>query len=343
MKKQLFQYPTRHASSLPARTIFVEGVTAEGMVHPMAEIFVNLKRFEVARSKGGLCPQEDPIAWIETVIDETVDQVTKRFNDLHLTYLLPESLVPPAVRRVQARDPEMQGRLSIGVQGVHWQDIQPGKNFGAFTTSLPAAAAANLGSQWAIVGHSEERRAKSQIMQAFDPGIEEDAKLRTRANQAIDQLVQAEVECALNAGLMVLLCVGETAEERGGGDFAEQRARVEAVLKNQLLTGLSGAEQAVQARSVVIGYEPVWAIGPGKTPPGKEYIAFVSEFIKAVTREAFSAEIPVVYGGGLKEENAAMLASIETIDGGLIALTRFTGEIGFDVQGLKGIVEKYTA
>jgi triosephosphate isomerase len=91
----------------------------------------------------------------------------------------------------------------------------------------------------------------------------------------------------------------------------------------------------------VTGYEPVWAIGPGKTPPEKEYIAFVSAFIKQVVSDQFGVEIPVVYGGGLKEENAAVIASIETLDGGLVGLTCFTGEIGFDVPGLEKIIQKY--
>lgn len=307
----------------------------------MVQIFVNLKRFEVPKAKGGLCPQTDPVLWIESIIAETVEQGFGQSEQLHLTYLVPEGLVPAAVRRLQVYPANQRGKLAIGVQGVHWYDIQPGKNFGAFTSSLPAAAAVNLGSQWAIIGHSEERRAKFQVMQAFEPQVELLAEPRIRANRAIDQLMQAEVNCALQAGLKVLLCVGETAEERGGGEFEEQKPRIEEALKSQLLIALQSAGQAIHEQKVVIGYEPVWAIGPGKTPPGKEYIAFVSAFIKQAARQHFGSEVTVVYGGGLKEENAAMIAGIPTINGGLVGLTRFTGEIGFDVQGLHGIVEKY--
>ncbi|MCK5315775.1 MAG: triose-phosphate isomerase, partial [Anaerolineales bacterium] len=164
--------------------------------------------------------------------------------------------------------------------------------------------------------------------------------IRVRAAKAVDQLIHAEVQNALKASLNVLLCMGESAEERGGGSFAEQKPRIEAVLKAQLLAGLEGL-QHMGDRKVVIGYEPIWAIGPGKTPPGKEYISFVSGYIKQVVQENFDYDIVVVYGGGLKEENAAMIASIDSIGGGLVALTRFTGDIGFDVKGLKGIVDKY--
>lgn len=88
--------------------------------------------------------------------------------------------------------------------------------------------------------------------------------------------------------------------------------------------------------SVVIAYEPVWSIGPGKTPAGKDYITKVAKLIKSVI-----GNVPVVYGGGLKEANAEMLSSIDEIDGGLIALTRFTGEIGFYPDEYLRIVELY--
>lgn len=87
---------------------------------------------------------------------------------------------------------------------------------------------------------------------------------------------------------------------------------------------------------VVIGYEPVWSIGPGKTPAGKEYIEKIARFVKACTGGA-----DVVYGGGLKQDNAQMLASIAEIDGGLIALTRFSGEIGFYPQEYLDIIRRY--
>ena len=141
----------------------------------------------------------------------------------------------------------------------------------------------------------------------------------------------------------VLLCVGESAEERGSGSFDEQKSLVEGVLKSQLLADLSGSGEYFGKRKVVIGYEPIWAIGPGKTPPGEAYIGFVSDYIKRVIEDSFNTELSVVYGGGLKKENASMIAGINTIDGGLVALTRFTGEIGFEVAGLKEIIQKYIA
>ncbi len=307
----------------------------------MKHIFVNLKRFDVPKGQGGICPVSNPVAWIESVVEQTVELGLGQDERVQLVYLLPESLIPAAINKRACFPENASKMLGLGSQGVHWEDIAPGKNFGAFTSSVPAKAVRNLGATWAIIGHSEERKAKTQVMLTFEPTIGQNDALRARALAGVDQLVQQEVQCALGAGLNVLLCVGETAEQRGGGEFEEQKSRIEQVLRMQVLSGLAGVQPFVPERQIVIGYEPVWAIGPGKVPPGQEYIQFVSGFIKQVVRQALGFEIVVVYGGGLKEENAAMIAGIDSIGGGLVALTRFTGEIGFDVKGLKGIVDKY--
>lgn len=307
----------------------------------MKEIYVNLKRFEVSRSLGGLCPEADPVKWIKTVIEDSVALGLGGNEALRLVYFLPESLIPTASDALAAAPAEKSKMLGIGCQGVHWDNITVGGNFGAFTSALPATSARNLGCTWAIIGHSEERRFKGQVMRMYDPAIDTNMEKMKQAADAVDALVQSEVQRALETGLNVLLCVGESAEERGEGTFEEQKPRIEAVLKEQLLVNLDGVKDYLGSQKIVIGYEPIWAIGPGKTPPGEAYISFVSSFIKAVVQENFGFEIPVVYGGGLKEENAEMIAGIVTIDGGLVALTRFSGEIGFDVPGLKGIVDKY--
>ena len=86
----------------------------------------------------------------------------------------------------------------------------------------------------------------------------------------------------------------------------------------------------------VIAYEPIWSIGPGKTPADKPYIEKIARFVKEQT-----GGLDVVYGGGLKADNAAMLSSIGDIDGGLIALTRFSGEIGFYPEEYLEIIRLY--
>ena len=307
----------------------------------MREIFVNLKRFDVPKSLGGICPLDNPKEWIEWVVDESVKHGLGKLEDIRLTYLLPEALLIPAMEKLASYTAEETSNLHIGCQGVFRENVMPGGNFGAFTTNLPAAAAKNMGCSWSIIAHSEERKDKLGIIGAFEPDYNEDEALRKKAMTALNNLINQEVLCALDAGLDVLLCVGETAEERGGGTFDEQKPRIEAVLKAQLEAGLKGVENKLCDRKIVIGYEPIWAIGPGKTPPDGEYIGFVSSYIKSVVREMYDKDIIVVYGGGLKEENAGMISNIETIGGGLVALTKFTQPIAFEPEGLAKIIQKY--
>jgi len=140
---------------------------------------------------------------------------------------------------------------------------------------------------------------------------------------AVNRLLNKEVLAAQKAGLSVLYCIGESEAEQ---------PRKEEVLGQQLSVGLEGADMS----RVVVAYEPIWSIGPGKTPAGKEYITETARFIKKTANN-----VDVVYGGGLKADNAAMLASIEEIDGGLIALTRFSGDIGFYPEEYLEIIRLY--
>lgn len=307
----------------------------------MKRIFVNLKRFDIPRRMGGVCPSANARDWIEWVVDRSIANGLGGLAGLEITFLLPEGFILAAVERL-ARYPADRARgISLGCQGVFHQDVAPGGNFGAFTTHLPASAAKNLGCTWAIIGHSEERRSKLGIIERFDPALAAGEERWGRAQKAVNELINAEVLCALRAELDVLLCVGETAEERGDGTFAAQKPRLEKALRSQLTIGLDGVAPFLHGRNLILAYEPIWAIGPGKIPPSSDYIAYVSAFIKQEAGEGLGLDPMVVYGGGLKEENAGPIATIGTIDGGLVALTRFTGEIGFEPDGLKVIVDRY--
>ncbi|WP_273327358.1 triose-phosphate isomerase [Vallitalea guaymasensis] len=302
----------------------------------MKEIFVNLKRFDVPVSKGGICPKESSKEWIEWVIAESIRNNLGTLDDITVTYLLPESLLIPAIEKLNSYDEEVRANISLGSEGVYREDVAKGGNFGAFTTNLPAAAAKSMGLSWSIIGHSEERKDKLGIIERFDKDY--DSK---KASFAVNSMINDEVMCALKQDINVLLCIGETAEERGEGSFEEQKPRIKEVLEEQLQLCLDNTTDVMKDNKIVIGYEPIWAIGPGKTPPGKEYIAFVSECIKNYVKKEFGYDIPVVYGGGLKEENAAMIASIDTINGGLVALTKFVQPVAFEPEGLKNIIMKY--
>lgn len=307
----------------------------------MVEIFVNLKRFDVPRTMGGVCPHANPKEWIEWVMHESVALGLGAIQDLNVTYLLPEGLIISANETLQKYPDKKTGSLQIGCQGVFREDITAGGNFGAFTSNLPARAAKNLGCTWSMIGHSEERKDKLGIISAYDSDCQTNSEKGTGAAHTVNRLINQEVLCALHAEMDVVLCVGETAAEKGEGAFDDQKSRIKTVLKDQLITGLQAANEYVSMQEIVIGYEPVWAIGPGKIPPDAAYIAFVSSFIKTVVMEVFGFTPPVVYGGGLKTENAGLIANIKSIDGGLVALTKFTGEIAFEPEGLKDIIDTY--
>lgn len=188
-----------------------------------------------------------------------------------------------------------------------------------FVMYMPEAhllGAAQMGCASTLIGHCEERNDKMGIL--AEAGVTGQA-----AAQAVSRILNQEIKCAQAAGLTVLYCIGEKSEEQ---------ADWENVLGAQLDIGLDGVDKS----RVVIAYEPIWSIGPGKTPADKPYITKIARFVKART-----GGLDVVYGGGLKQDNAAMLASIDEIDGGLIALTRFSGEIGFYPDEYLDIIRRY--
>jgi len=268
----------------------------------MKHIFLNLKRFDVPVEKGGINRLYDINSWGSDIV-KAVQNGLKKYDDTQFAIFLPEAHLLGAKSALKPG-----GNLAIGCQSIHFDDITPGGNFGAFTSSRPAAAASSLGCDWVMIGHCEERNKLKAILTEGSGDL-----------SAVNMILQKKVQNAAKTGLKILFCVGETE--------AEQPTKEE-VLKSQL-QAIDGID------NIVIAYEPVWAIGPGKTPPDAEYIRDISGYIKSLVN------LPVVYGGGLKEENAPMLAGIESINGGLVALTRFSGEIGFYPDEFLTIVEKY--
>lgn len=275
----------------------------------MKYVFLNLKRFDIPRDLGGVNSIAPIGEWGRYIIGSTEERLKKYSNSVEFAMFFPEAHLISAVKAKSENSP-----VKIGCQSVFRDDTAIGGNFGAFTSNRTANSAKAIGCEYTIIGHCEERRDKLGIMQeagAFD-------------SEAVNRLLNKEVKCAINSGLKVLYCIGETAEEQD---------KWQEVLKSQIKTGLEG----VDLSKVVIAYEPVWAIGPGKTPPSREYIQKIASFVKGETNG-----MPIVYGGGLKADNAKMLGSIPEIDGGLIALTRFSGEIGFYPEEYLEIINIYT-
>ncbi len=310
------------------------------MAEQKKEILINLKRFEVNRSQGGVCDYDEPEQWIQSVISDIVRLELNHSQHYNLTLIVSDLLLPAAVD--QWRQLGSVAGLSIASQSCHRADVAPGGNFGAFTSLNIASSQARFGSVASLLGHCEERReiASTMVRYAEAAGLPVDSAL---VNRLTSEIIGEKATQALHQSMRVFLCVGESAEERGDGSFEEQQPRIEQTIRTMLEEGLAGIGQQVTTEQLVIAYEPVWAIGPGKTPPDQAYIRYIAALIKTITMELIGFSAKVVYGGGLKYENASMLAQTDNLDGGLIALTNFTTPIGFNVDELGRILGNYTS
>lgn len=274
----------------------------------MRYIFVNLKRFDIPREYDGINGLASMETWGSYITEHIQETMIELEDKAEMAVFFPEChLIPVLEKKVPG------SKWYVGAQGVYREDTSAGGNFGAFTTNKTGKSLKALGCGYVLIGHCEERMDKN--------GILEEAGITNTA--AVNRILNREIACALEAGLKVLYCVGEKEEERD---------RWQKILEEQLVIGLEGADTS----RVAVAYEPLWAIGPGKPVPDREYITKIASFIKEKINGC-----PVIYGGGLKETNADMLASIPMIDGGLIGLTKFDGDFGFYPEGFKNIVRKY--
>ncbi|MCI6434345.1 MAG: triose-phosphate isomerase [Clostridiales bacterium] len=275
----------------------------------MKHIFLNLKRFDVPVALGGvnrIAPMQE---WGGFIVKNT-QQALKKYDPSEVEFVqyFPEAHLLSAVAARCEGSP-----VQVGCQSVYRMNTAVGGNFGAFTTNRPVSAMKAMDVNYTIIGHCEERNDKMGIL----------AEAGVTDTKAVNRILNQEIKLAVSNGMKVLYCIGEKDTELD---------RWDEVLREQLEVGLAGVDKS----QVVIGYEPIWSIGPGKTPAGKDYITKIARFVKEVT-----GGIDVVYGGGLKVDNAEMLASIKEIDGGLIALTRFQGEIGFYPDEYIEIIRTY--
>lgn len=177
------------------------------------------------------------------------------------------------------------GRFETGIQNFY-----PAEN-GAFTGEISPAMVHDCGGQWALCGHSERRHIFNEP----------------------DELISRKVNFALAHDLKVMLCVGETLEERESG-------HLNAVLMRQLTSALSGQSSETAVSSIAIAYEPVWAIGTGKTA-GPAEIKEAHELIRGDLRTMFTSactELPILYGGSVKPSNAHEILGLDNVDGVLV-------------------------
>ena len=198
---------------------------------------------------------------------------------------------PPAVS-LEAVAGAVQGRpdILVGVQDIHWEPK------GAFTGATSAPLAAAAGAQLALIGHSERRHV-------FGERAEE---------------TRLKVVAALDGGLMPCLCVGETLEQREAGE-------TEAVVLRQLRAALGGSDPG-GLRHLVLAYEPVWAIGTGRTATPEDAAA-VHKVLAAELAGLGAGRAPVLYGGSVKPENTRALLERPEIGGLLVGGASLDPEI----------------
>ncbi len=191
--------------------------------------------------------------------------------------------------------------IAMGAQNCHWETA------GAFTGEISPAMLAELGCRYVLVGHSERRKE-------FGEG---------------DEQVNRKVRAVLAAGMTPVLCVGETAEERGQGlTFT--------TVEGQLRAGLAGLD-AVTIGFCALAYEPVWAIGTGvnATPAQAEEVhGYLRGLLSELSTKEVAQRVRVLYGGSVKPDNAAALTAEPDIDGALV------GGASLSPQAFVAIVRK---
>jgi triosephosphate isomerase len=209
------------------------------------------------------------------------------------------AICPPFLALQAMLDSTRGSRVQVFAQTMHQADS------GAFTGEVSPVMLTELGIHGVILGHSERRTLFGET----------------------DKALAQKVPAALAAGLIPVLCVGETEEEREAGD-------TERKLRHQVREGLAKVDEA-RLGDVVIAYEPIWAIGTGQvaTPDqAQEAIAFVRALVADRSREQAQCT-RVLYGGSVKSDNAAELLALPDVDGALV------GGASLDAESFAAIVE----
>ncbi len=177
--------------------------------------------------------------------------------------------------------------VDIGVQNIHWEEQ------GAFTGEISAGMAAEAGASHALIGHSERRHLFGET----------------------DEEVTRKIISASTHGLVPVICVGETLDERRAG-------RLEEVILRQLDATLQGTAQAgIESLHFLIAYEPVWAIGTGETATpqdASEAHGLLRQRLRETLGEGRDRQIPILYGGSVKPGNARDLLLAPDVDGVLV-------------------------
>lgn len=215
-------------------------------------------------------------------------------------------LCPPAtaLRSVQTTTEDRHQSFGLGAQNMHPNDE------GAFTGEVSPLMLKALRVRYVILGHSERRELFGET----------------------DGFVNSKVQAAFKHGILPIMCCGETDAEREAGDTEEKVGR-------QIREGFAGVKPD-QAAEAVVAYEPIWAIGTGKTATpedAQEIIRYIRSILTEMFGEGVSSQTRILYGGSMKSGNAAALLGQSDIDGGLIGGASLeAGEFAAIVKSARG-------
>ncbi|MCK5219608.1 triose-phosphate isomerase [bacterium] len=206
-------------------------------------------------------------------------EATREVSDVEVV-LCPVYTSLETVRRIVEHSP-----VKLGAQDMFWEES------GAFTGEVSASLLKDAGCSLVIIGHSERRQYFNET----------------------NETVNRKVKAALTAGLIPIMCVGETLPEREAG-------KVESVISDHLLNGLAGLSSE-EISKIIIAYEPVWAIGTGKnaTPDQAQEVHLLIRKLLAKVSDSKTAEkVRIQYGGSVKPDNIKALMAQPDIDGALV-------------------------
>ena len=175
--------------------------------------------------------------------------------------------------------------IKIGAQNMHWEEK------GAYTGEVSAQMLKSIGTEYVIIGHSERRQYFAET----------------------DETVNKKIKSALAVGLKPIVCVGETLEQRENG-------KTEEIVTNQVEKAFEGLNLEDLSK-IIIAYEPIWAIGTGKTATKEEANETIAQIRKKIAKmysQKEADEIIIQYGGSVKASNAKELFEMSDIDGGLV-------------------------
>ncbi len=213
---------------------------------------------------------------------ELIGQIIEKSGDISAVDVV---VAPPFTSLVSAKAAIGSSGIGLSSQNIHWEEK------GAFTGEISAGMLKDIGCGWTIIGHSERRQYFGET----------------------DETVNKRTKMALISSIKPIVCIGETLEERDTG-------KTNSLLKSQLGGAFDNISEADFA-DTVIAYEPVWAIGTGRTATPEqtqEAHAFIRNWLKTIYSEPLAEACRILYGGSMKPANAKELLALPDVDGGLI-------------------------